>query len=530
MKKILLLVVLCAGLSITSQAQSQLFLDYTQAGWFWQVTGAANTTYTITMTQLSGSGQIQFSSAFDGTYEDPHVFSVSTDGTGVGQTLYFVKGIGLGGATLQACITGAGCNTQNFTVVTINSLVFQAIDSPLDTNPNTGGGNRIYPDRTTPSDATNRRRVRVRATLSSASSGVPITFKSFDLDDPSANTAPLDPDTNGPNSGDDNRASTNKSGLMSAINTTGTTDTVTVNTDASGIAEADFTVTMNPGDNFMAAASGDPNIISGITIVGTSLQDSGHNTLPVTKAKNTSMLTVWRKVHLEVDNMGPFLNRQSGTTTTASVSGGQTFVNLGNPVESGRYQPGKIIIGGNKTYDVASNTATQVVINQSLNVNQLNNKSFTLFDDDDYDSDNPWKGDEDEASIGTLNALANLTTSNVYAPAYITPVNDGGGNMANNSSATGYPNIEHADVGTRINAHKQSTGNDNFWVGYIQIAYQGGLGTDMDPATEFNNNELGITIGSPSNSVAADCSGMPQGALGSLIYQETQRDLFAVGS
>jgi hypothetical protein len=97
-----------------------------------------------------------------------------------------------------------------------------------------------------------------------------------------------------------------------------------------------------------------------------------------------------------------------------------------------------------------------------------------------------------------------------------------------NSFAIGFSNIEDADVGTRISSNKQSAGNDNFWVGYIQIAYQGRLGTDT--STENNNIKLGVTLSSTGNSVGADCSGMFAGGLGSLIYQETQRDLFAFSS
>src|SRR5438445_3869274 len=120
-----------------------------------------------------------------------------------------------------------------------------------------------------------------------------ISFKSFDVDDPSDDTGSVvDPNDvpNGP-TGDDNRSATNKSGLLSIVGQTGTANTAVIATDSSGIAQADFQVTMNPGDNFMIAAGADPAVVSGITISGTTLKDSNNNTLPVTDARNTPMLT-----------------------------------------------------------------------------------------------------------------------------------------------------------------------------------------------------------------------------------------------
>jgi hypothetical protein len=533
-KKLFFLVLLCAGFSITSQAQTGLFIDYTQSGWFLQVGGGPpNTTYNYVMTQSAGSGSITFSLSENGTYSNPQPISVITDGSGSGQTLFFVKGIGLGPATWRVCEPGPiNCSaTLAFSVVTIDSLVYEAIDSPLDTNPKTGGGNRIYPEKTTPTDNINRKRLHVKATLSAAVSNLNIYFKSFDLDDPSANSAPVDPDTNGPNTGDDNRSATNKSGILSQVNQSGTTNTVTVATNSSGVADADFTVTMNPGDNFMVAASGDPDIVSGIQIDGITLKDASNNTLPITKAKNTAMLTVWRKIHLEVDNMGTLgTNHESGSISAAVQANGQTTMDVTPSIEVGRYVPGRITIN-NKPYTIVSNTATQVVVDELIMPNKVVGKSFTIYDDDDYDGDDAWKGDENETSIGSLNAFAKMQTSdssssNVYAPAYIMPVYDGGGNTTNNGAATGNVNVENNNVQTRLNAHKQAAGNDDFWVGYIQIGYQGAKLEDFDPASE-TTSPLAVTPALTGNSANADCTGVPQGGPGSLVYQETLRDILA---
>jgi hypothetical protein len=157
-----------------------------------------------------------------------------------------------------------------------------------------------------------------------------------------------------------------------------------------------------------------------------------------------------------------------------------------------------------------------------------------MVDDDDFDNDDTIKnGDSSEASVTTLSALSKLQTadtapSNVYAPAYITPVNDGGGNTANNGTAAFDLNVEQAEYANQILNHYGANGNgrDDFWVAYIQIAYQGGVLRDFDPNTEANS-DLGVTGAVTLNSIGADCSGMPQGGVYTFSYQEVMHDAFA---
>jgi len=93
--------------------------------------------------------------------------------------------------------------------------------------------------------------------LTTFGSGKTIYFKSFDLDDPSTDAAPMD--SNG-SLGNDNRGGSGTAaqyGILSIVGGSGTTNSVSAATDANGIASADLTVTMQPGDNFMVAASHD---------------------------------------------------------------------------------------------------------------------------------------------------------------------------------------------------------------------------------------------------------------------------------
>ena len=544
-----LILLIIAFASTPTWAIDYLFVDYTVTQKTFGILGGdPNAQYTYVVSQASGTGQTQFALSSGGPFATSQQLQFTTDGSGAGTINYWVKGTTVGTSNIHFCgLDGGGCiGPDAWEVVTINTLEYQVVNSALDTNPNPGGGSRIYPDKQSPSDNVNRRIVRVKATLSGTANNMPVSFKSFDLDDPSDDTGgAVDPnDIGGVPTGDDNRAATNKSGVLSQVGQSGTTNTIVINTDSTGVANADFQVTMNPGDNFMVAAGGDPSVVSGITISGITLKDSANNTLPVTKAKNTPMLTVWRKIHLEVDNMGAVgTNHELGTVSSASVSGGKTTINLsaGQSIDSGRYSAsvngptvtiaGKININ-NHTYDVFSNTATQVVVNQSLNVNQITNKSFTIYDDDDYDGDGAWQGDENETSIASLNAFTKMQTSdsassNVYAPAYIMPVYDGGGNVNNNGTVTWAANISHTSAAeqSQLNNNRGASGSDDFWVGYMQVGYQSDTTLDFDPNSE-TSSLVGDTPGTTGNSANADCSGVPQGFAGSLLFQETQHDAF----
>lgn len=412
-------------------------------------------------------------------------------------------------------------------VVTISSLEYQAIDSALDTNPNAGGGSRIYPEKQTPSDSINRKRVRVRATLSGAVADIKIYFKSLDLDDPSANASPVDP--NG-SSGGDNRGNI-PNGILSAVNTNGTTNTVTITTNSSGIADADFLVTTHPGDNFMVGASGDPTITSGLVVRpdGTALEDAGGADLPITKAKQTTMLTVWRKIHLEVDNMGGVSGNSGFNIVSGGFSGtGGTILETYYNLPTGQFENGRLTLLGD-THDVLTNQPGYTVITTEIDpVWPLIEQEFTIVDDDDYDNDNnPNNGDAGETIVNSLNAFSKMQNSdsatlNVFAPAYIKPVYDGGG-----SSVAFDLNLETADISGQVTPNYNSWGNgsNDFWVAYMQVGYQGSAAKDHDPSAEISV-DLGIAGANTSQDIGLGCSSVPQGGLYSFVFQETIRDVF----
>lgn len=176
-------------------------------------------------------------------------------------------------------------NTCTVYVVVVDSVEWVAMYSPLDTNENPGAGKRIYPGKVTPSDTKNRRKVKVRASLNVPVADWTVYFKAFDIDDPFDNSSPID--SNGSDGGD-NRGG---SGSLSA-----TTDY----TDASGTAEVQLTVTMQPGDNFRVGA----HVGSLSSVTDDDGPANNNPEVPGQPGKYTQMLTVWRKLHTEVDSMG----------------------------------------------------------------------------------------------------------------------------------------------------------------------------------------------------------------------------------
>ncbi|MBX3297783.1 MAG: hypothetical protein KF762_18960 [Acidobacteria bacterium] len=157
-----------------------------------------------------------------------------------------------GGGTTSDCLITPGPK-----VLSVNYELIHTDDLPIDANPNAGGGLRIFPDKKTPNETVDRRRIRVKAQYSQMTAGIRIYFRNFDVDDPSADTAPIDANDNpSVKAGNDNRGnvdgnSSTKAGVLTAPSGSSGCQTYSSGlsclTDSSGIATVDFVVTMQPG-------------------------------------------------------------------------------------------------------------------------------------------------------------------------------------------------------------------------------------------------------------------------------------------
>lgn len=278
------------------------------------------------------------------------------------------------------------CKNVKVKVWAVESVVFEAIDSPLDANPNAGGGQRIFPEKQTETDTVDRKKVRVKAKITPAEANLQVFFKSFDVDDPSSDVAPVDP--NGA-AGDDNR------GAPKA----GTLNMTSAMTDAAGVATVELTMPMQPGDNVKAAASGKQAYINGLVVDGVGLKDSTGAALPTTKGKLTDLLTVWRKVHVEVDSMGVVTGNQvtgnitgllpagagtgtaTGVTVDNSLDDGSPDLDDGAP-QNGRFERGRLTVAGvNVLTPVDGNGNTRIARAAGMNITSTP-LPFTAIDND----------------------------------------------------------------------------------------------------------------------------------------------------
>lgn len=374
-----------------------------------------------------------------------------------------------------------------------------------------GGGQRIFPDRQTPGDQINRRIARVKAQLDPSGGsptftlGARVYFQTFDVDDPSDDLV-IDP--NG-NLGVDNRGNVDGSPYGQLSGCAGFDGGICYGvTDSSGIASVNFTVTMQPGDNFVIAASTDRSYLASIAINGTGLQDPGGNQLPTASAKRTDILFVWRRLHIEVDSMRPADgNFILGVIPTGfRIAPNQTrevAVNPSpaDPLEVDRFENGRLTVGPN-SLRVLSNTATAITVRNATSaaVSVLDSQQFQLFDDDDFNGDDgPAPGD------GTLDGDLGLGEDipflqhdwledsddrqlNRLADAYVRPKYDIGDN---NDATIFFPNVAANDVASLRDLYdfdQISTESDaGFWTVYLLSAYQYVIGEDEDPNNEDPN-------------------------------------------
>ena len=360
----------------------------------------------------------------------------------------------------------------------ISSLELIALDSALDTNPNASGGQRIFPDKQTTSDTVDRKKVRVKATTRLGANKT-VYFKAFDVDDPSTDFAPVDPNSS---AGNDNRG-TPQAGTLTAASAV---------TDSNGIAQVDFSTTMQPGNNFVIAASDDLTYLNGIVIDGIILRDNTNKALPTSKANNTPMLTVWRRLHIEMDSMGLVAaNRATGRTSTVfpSPATNQTTITASTTLEVDRFQNGRIILNNVGIYSVISNTANSVTVQGIIN-SVPHNTNYTLYDDDDFNSNNGTTligdiGEDVTAPDTSLIQNNDAPALNVFAAAYVRPVYDIGDN---NSAVTFKLNTNTTSEANIISSYdfdtKAREADDNFWTVYLIGAYQPWTTQDCDPGSE----------------------------------------------
>jgi hypothetical protein len=271
----------------------------------------------------------------------------------------------------------------------VTVLEWQALPGniALDVCPN-NGDKRIFPGKQTPGDgaAADRRKVHLKATLNPVVQGCTVHFRTWDVDDPFDQNHPgmpnvqlIDNNATGP----DNRPT--PEGPVPLVGTT----------DAQGEATVTFTVSMQPGNNYLAGASGIIDAINAATQV-----DADANNAPP-RVRFTEMLTVWRKLHVETDSMAAVTGNKIDTAFTGIVGSGTALTEINGlsslddqsanldktPPGNGRFEDGALAIGGGPVpitiSPVTANGSNRVVF-PSMSIAGL---PFSAEDNDDF-----WNG------------------------------------------------------------------------------------------------------------------------------------------
>jgi len=410
----------------------------------------------------------------------------------------------------------------------------------LDSNGHFGRGLRLFAEKPTPTTSptvTAVARARIRPRLP----GQPVYFRSFDVDDPStdrhviqdplpANRGSLPIDPNG-RRGNDNQGGAGNAGNLSGATTT----------DDDGRANVTLTVASpaHPGDNYRVAAHEQQDDLNRF--------EADSVTLGRQDARNvTDMLTVWRRLHVELDSMSaipgfsdsPGFRRQGNALHNVTVTGvaagpGNTSIVQTDhrftipvpagwpsntwPESAGRFQGGVLWqltpAGGIRIFDIVSSTTTggqlQVTVNNIGAVAPVPGNPATEVYTDVFDDDYTSAG----GVVFDRGLLPKALSSDligdldvVLSWAYVEPVLDGGGDAANNK-ATALPEINmqfRPEERNRVyimdgvefpmfnlwsqlvNDNFDARGNagDNYWITYLLFAFQQSIEEDYDPNGE----------------------------------------------
>jgi hypothetical protein len=523
--------------------------------------GEPNRVSRVRIESRSGSG-LSFGSGsrltqFPGAIELPITF----DATGRGRTADFtVQGIttNSGAAATDNLIAAyvaennSGYSaTADVDIANVVELKIEryAGDSPLDTNPNAGGGLRVYPEKRTPTDTSaSFDSVKVTAKLSRPLSGFKLDIRAFDVDDPSSNHADLD--LNG-KVGNDNRQP-----ITAPFEAGPSEEGVSGITNAAGEFTKIFKLSHQPGDNWRFAAtaignSGASNIyLNSAYGLNTNVNVGPDGAVVPTSivmaaspAMASAMLTTWRRLHIERDSMGMVRNNiEQRTIMELRTDSENIWIKVnGGPLEIGRFKGGwvKIFdptgpIEDSTRRDInAENNQTEIPVptfggSETVNSYGLSVGQQIQFGDDDdihfswIDNDNKkidvpmpniqWMEDSDDHGI------------NLYAAAYIRPTYDLQGNQddlpfflnATHSGAlSAYPTLEEFVSMTKFDnvIHRR---DENFWTVYLLGAFQPPKPSDNDPDGEAYSGGLVY-------------DGISYDGYGSAVYMETSIDLLLEG-
>jgi len=372
-----------------------------------------------------------------------------------------------------------------------------AANLPLDSNPNAGGGLRIFPDKKYESDTANGRQyVYIKARVFPPKAGVLVHFRVFDIDDPSSLIGPIDSNDEeymwGVR-GDDNH------GALESLQSP-------VCTGDNGIATAQFQVSYNPGDNYKAMAHTDQSVINNMTLheIDNGTPDPQYL---------TEMLTVWRKAWIEADSYAaPSAtgSYQSTNFRTVSISNmvatvyptrWEVYFASDPATGDAEFSNGILYIPGYEItaqVDNNSKSSGKYTVAGALSTQHIG-QTAQLYDDD-------WESISSMRISFPVTLQFGTRLESVYRDAYVKPV------IVESSFHDSYP-FKASDNNSEI-SQRDLMRFTNFWLFYFVLKNQMYENGDHDPDQlqhlVIGESELGVARGQLPLEVIRDSIGSMQ--------------------
>lgn len=429
----------------------------------------------------------------------------------------------------------------------------------LDMNTNASSdevlGNRIFVGAKTPTENLPRNTVLLKIKTTPPLAGSNVWLRSFDVDD-TTDEIRLDNngviDTNG-RSGGDNAYEFLPPYGYGGLFVANSSSSLTTTLNSSGEALVEMRVGMQPGDNYRIAATVFPT--NNLTSLQTTNETTGGfvpaNAGEVKGGFNgalSPLLTVWRKLHLEIDSMtsvptnGPqanFLSTKVITLKTNYPNAEQTAVYYrasSYPLQTNRYENGTLTIPGIANYQVIvgqgadynwqfNNYLNYVVVQGTIPSSAVGTPAQLRDDDDRLKADLQLPSLPMDAFSLQIIAGKNLVFSTnkmvrgvaaVYRPAFIDVVDANASGWNTGRTIPFFLNKDVFDNPWTLSGIFDSAKNvfdsSVFWAHTVTIGYQPKFSEDRD------NNDESALLGTTAESLTAVAFGY------SAIYDETIRD------
>ena len=395
---------------------------------------------------------------------------------------------------------GSGYSTQtyNYTIFQVPAQIsweakYNNLADHYDPFSGVQNGVALYPDASTPTGSL-LREVRVKVFVPGYARRT-VYLKAFDVDDPSTVYDPygvLDP-TDGANyrAGDDNLTAPTLASYGIFLPSLSKQTSITL--DQNGYGSVDFKVTQQPGNNYRIAVAVNQNDLNFLQVANSN--SSGYVAPNSTQAAGfngaiTPMLTVWRRLNVEVDSMQWYTgNKPSPDRAIATGdywTGNQLHLSTPVPIGGSFYNGGHIELNGHSYPIWGSLSADSLLIGGGGTA--LGTGQVIVYDDDDTGLPTP-----------RLPNLFGVITSGVKAKfkkAFIDVVPMAG---AYNPITTIPFNVgsDHGvpwtDLDDSKNSGAASFDNLEYWCHYLMVAYQPTQGRSNDGPISDGSYQ-GVTV------------------------------------